>query len=147
MTPNMHRTSSAALIIRINCVLGSRCRQMRAQIATISDKRKAKNMIVLNMHLGYPILTLKSSGKYPIMIRALPHKSARRSPGGRIRVLDLMQAFLSRTTFFTRKNQDSEKKCRVGVQTTYRPVVFALGLDSCHFNTDRVFSLRMLRGA
>jgi len=39
----------------------------KAQRATISDMRKTKNTMSLNIYLQYPILPLESSKKYPIL--------------------------------------------------------------------------------
>jgi hypothetical protein len=59
-TTNRPSTSNAALTIRMSCVFGSTNRHTKAQVVVISDRRNAKNMMLLNIDLNYPILTSKS---------------------------------------------------------------------------------------
>jgi len=61
------RTRSAALITRINCVLGFTKRQTKSQIATISDMRNIKDIISPSMEILYPILTGKVKCILPIL--------------------------------------------------------------------------------
>jgi len=65
-------TSNAALSIRMSCVFGSTNRHTRAKVVAISDRRNAKNTMLLNIDLKYPILTPKSRQKYPTLPVVLP---------------------------------------------------------------------------
>ncbi len=67
------RTRSAALVTRINCVLGFTKRQTKSQIAVISDMRNAKDIISPNMEILYPILTVQVKHYFSILTANLPY--------------------------------------------------------------------------
>jgi hypothetical protein len=71
-TAKRTRTRSAALSIRISCVLGFTKRHTNRQSATISDMRKTKDIISPSMEVLYPILTGKVKRNLPILTQNHP---------------------------------------------------------------------------
>lgn len=100
-TPKRTSMSNAALSIRISCVLGCTNRQTEAHNTTTSDMRKTNDNISLNILLNYPILTSKSSKKYPKLLSDQVGNGRASCPVSRPLRLDTravaQDAFISRT--------------------------------------------------